>query len=533
MAGFVREIASRYGPREALCWRDQQGHKQSWSYAELFQESQRVARALLASGIGKDARVGVLISNRPEWLFSMFGISLAGAVTVALNTFSTRNELESQLALADVEFLILENEVASHNFLHDLSEICPELIDARPGQVYCKQLPYLRRVVSLYECKQLKAVQNWPEFLAQAESIDASLVEKTADAVNPVDCGFIFFSSGSTSQPKAIRQTHRSAALQSWRCGNIWYQLDKDVRTWSANGFFWSGNFVLGMGSTLGVGGCLILQRYFIPEQTLELIEQEQVTLPVCWPHQEARLRECSNWASVNLSSIYYVDKNSALLSHPTITSNWRGPQGYGLTETFTFITARPAGDKEGIGHGNVMPGNTLRIVDPLSGELVAMGESGEITVKGPTLTPGYLKVPPEKIFDTDGFFHTGDEGYFDSEQRLIWKGRLSDIIKTGGANVSPAEIDEAIDQHPAVQGAYTVGVPDDDLGEMVVACVVLRTGEKVTEETLRQFARQTLASYKVPRRVLFYAEEELPVTGTNKVRRKELAAMAAIRLAG
>ncbi len=529
MGGYLADIAGRFAGREAMCWREAAGEVQRWSYAELYAESQRVARALLAQGVGKGSRVGLLVSNRPEWLLGMFGSAMAGAVTVALNTFSTREELAYQLQHADVEMLIFENAVASRDFLGDLAALCPGLATAAPGELVDIGFPYLRRLVCLGDPGGLAGVQPWDEFLAGGDRLPAGVVQATLAASSPVDPGFVFFSSGSTGRPKAIQQTQRGPALQCWRFCR-WFETDASVRTWSANGFFFSGNFCMALGSTLSVGGCLVLQRYFQPEEALQLMQDERVTLPLAWPHQHARLRECEGWDRVDLSSLVYVDVDSALAGHPTVDSSWHQPQGYGITEAFTFLTGRSGSEFDGT-HGSVLPGNSLRIVDPESGVVLPLGETGEIVVKGPTMMPGFLKVPPEQTFDGDGFYHTRDAGHLLPNGRLVWEGRLSDIIKTGGANVAPAEIDAVLARHEAVQTAFTVGVPHETLGEMVVACVVLREGMEVGEQALREFAREALSSYKVPRRIFFLTEEELPTTGSNKVRRGVLAEKAAALL--
>lgn len=526
MGGFLREVCERHADREALCWRDGDGECHRYSYAELLVESERVAGALLAAGVSKDARVGVLVSNRPEWLFSMFGAAMAGAVTVALNTFSTRAELAYQLQHADVEALIVENVVASNNFVDELLTLCPQLAEAAPGELLCPDLPYLRLVVCTDGAMAVPGALDWSAFIAGAERVPVNVLAAIQASLSPVDRGFIFFSSGTTAKPKAIVQTQRAAALQCWRFGR-WFEIDETVRTWSANGFFWSGNFAMALGGTLGVGGCLVLQGFFDPEETLQLIQDEAVTLPIAWPHQDARLRESPNWEDYDLSSLRYVDAGSPLAEHPSVDTSWHQPQGYGTTETFTFVTGRAASDFDP-SQGDILPGNSLQIVDPLSGKLLPLGESGEILVKGPTLMQGLLKVPPEASFDREGFFHTGDAGHIGPGGRLFWEGRLNDIVKTGGANVSPAEIDVVLNTHEAVHSAFSVGVPHDTLGEMLVACVVLREGFALSEKALREFARETLASYKVPRRVLFFREPELPMTGSNKVRRGELAGRAA-----
>lgn len=529
LPGFLAEIAGRYSDREALCWRDDTGHTQRWTYGDLLAQSRRVAAALLAQGIGRGSRVGVLVSNRPEWLFSMFGAAIAGAVTVSMNTFSTRQELAYQLQHADVQLLIMERQVASQDFVSDLVALCPPLA-AEAGPLRVEELPFLRQIVCIDGETGYPGIRSWQSFLEDGETITPALLEATAAASSQVDPALIFFSSGSTALPKAIQQSHRAAALQCWRFGR-WFEVDRDVRTWSANGFFWSGNFAMAFGCALSVGGCLVLQRYFQPDEALQLFAMERVSQILAWPHQEARLLECPGWAEADLSSLIYVDRDSPLASHPTVNTSWRQPNGYGLTETFTFVTGIAGSlNKSGL-HGFVLPGNTLRIVDPDTDQPVPWGHSGEILIKGPTLMQGYLKIPPEDVFDRNGFIHTGDAGSLTPDGELNWTGRLSDIIKTGGANVSPAEIDAVLVEHPAIQSVFTVGVPHPTLGELVVSCVLLYEGEQLDTDALKAFARESLASYKVPREVLFFREEELPMTGSNKIRRPELRKLAAQRL--
>lgn len=530
LAGFLTEQADQHGGRQALSWRDLNGVDRTWTYGELYRESRRVAKALLALGAGKDTRVGILISNRPEWIFTMFGTAMAGGVAVALNTFSTQAELKYQLVVSDVELVILEAGVASKNFVEDIFALCPDLATAAPGGLMMAELPFLRRAVCIDQGFARQGLQDWSEFLAAGDSIADAIVQATAASVSPVDHGLIFFSSGSTALPKAIQATHRAAVLQCWRFGK-WFEIDRDVRTWSANGFFFSGNFAMTFG-TLSVGGCIVLQRYFNPDEAVEIIARERVSQILAWPHQEARLVECPAWNTADLSAVKYINKNSVMAAHPLIHTDWLQPNGYGLTETFTFVTGIAASENLRGSHGIVLPGNTMRIVDPDTGAILPMGETGEIIVKGPTLMPGYLKVPPEDTFDGEGFIHTADAGYLTEDGHLYWIGRLGDIIKTGGANVSPLEIDAVLVTHPAIQSVFTVGVPHDTLGEIVVSCVILREGQQLGEEELRAFAKQTLASYKVPRRVLFFSEEELPITGSNKIRRSELRGIAAARMA-
>ena len=151
--------------------------------------------------------------------------------------------------------------------------------------------------------------------------------------------------------------------------------------------------------------------------------------------------------------------------------------------------------------------------------------------MKGPTLMIGYQGVPYEETFDDEGFFRTSDGGYIDDRFRLVWEGRLNDIVKTGGANVSPLEVNAVLETHPGVRISRAVGVPHETLGEMLVACIVAHEGADLTEAELRVFAKEFLASYKVPRRVLFVREDELKLTGSAKVKLGDLRELASTRL--
>jgi acyl-CoA synthetase (AMP-forming)/AMP-acid ligase II len=213
----------------------------------------------------------------------------------------------------------------------------------------------------------------------------------------------------------------------------------------------------------------------------------------------------------------------------------WFEPgHAYGNTETFTITTGFPVDtppEEIAGSSGEVLPGVTLKIVDPLTGAVVPRGEHGEICVKGPTLMLGYVGTPLDETLDSEGFFRTGDGGYLDDVGRLFWEGRLSDIIKTGGANVSPLEVDEALARYPGVKVSHTVGVPHETLGEVVVACVVPHDGTSLEAGEIRKFLRERLASYKVPRHVLFLREDDLALTGNAKIKSSDLRELAAKRL--
>jgi fatty-acyl-CoA synthase len=381
-------------------------------------------------------------------------------------------------------------------------------------------------------------VRGWDEFLRSGDDESRELVEQTAAAILPSDAAVLFFSSGSTSKPKGILSAHRGVCIQLWRFRRMYgFSAGDNVRGWAANGFFWSGNFAMVLGSTLASGGALVLQSTFDAAEALELMQAERVNFPFAWPHQWAQLEGAPNWGTVDLSSVKFADFKTPIAHHPTVSSEWYEPgHAYGNTETFTITTGYPANIPPEIhaqSSGMALPGVTLKIVDPLVEEVVPRGQAGEIRVKGPTLMLGYIGIPLDETLDAEGFFPTGDGGYLDDAGRLYWQGRLTDIIKTGGANVSPREVDEALIEHSGVKVTQTVGVPHHTLGEVVVSCVVPHDGVILDTEQILAHLRQRLASYKVPRHVLFFREDEVELTGTAKIKAGELRELAVKRLNG
>ncbi|MCK9563169.1 MAG: acyl--CoA ligase [Bacteroidales bacterium] len=535
LGGFIKEVTQRFGPREAACL-TVGDNVERWTYDDLWQRSEAVARALIACGVGKGTRVGILMTNRLEFLSALFGTALAGGVATTLSTFSTPAELEVLVQASSCSVLLLERHVLKKDFVAMLGELEPQISSSAPGAMASLKFPFLRYLAMVDGAEDIGAVENWCNFLARGTDVSPALVEATAASVVPSDPGVLFFSSGSTGKPKGILSAHRGVCLQMWRWPKwMKFRDGEAVRYWSANGFFWSGNFAMAVGGGLAAGGCLVLQRYFQPEEALELMEKEKVTCLFAWPHQWAQLVGAKNWLDVDLSSLHYIDAKSPIAAHPTVNTTWReAAAAYGNTETFTLSSVFPANTPEevvGGSHGVPTHGTTFKIVDPLSGATMPLGERGEIAVKGPTLMLGYLGVPLDESLDDEGFFRTGDGGYFDDQGRLHWEGRLNDIIKTGGANVSPIEIDEVIRKYPGVKVAQTVGVPDELLGELVVTCIVRHEGATVEEDAVRNFAKEQLASYKVPRRVIFFTEDELELTGSSKIKVADLRELVKKRI--
>jgi acyl-CoA synthetase (AMP-forming)/AMP-acid ligase II len=209
----------------------------------------------------------------------------------------------------------------------------------------------------------------------------------------------------------------------------------------------------------------------------------------------------------------------------------------FGTTETMTICTSRSEEAPEQRKDVNVaicgrpLPGNVLKIVDPLTGVVLPRGQIGEMCIKGPTLMTGYLGKGPELCFDAEGFYRTGDGGHLDQWGRFIWDGRLTDMIKTGGANVAPMEVDEVIVRFPGVKRTQTIGIPDDLLGEMVVTCIVPVEGQTLDPEAIAAFVKKDVASFKVPKQILFFTDDEYAITGNEKIKASTVRELAMKRL--
>ncbi|MDR2856488.1 MAG: AMP-binding protein [Novosphingobium sp.] len=544
IGGYLREVAARHGPREALVLRTRGpggAHRLSWSYDELLARSIEVAAALIASGAGRDSRVGILMTNRPEFLAALFGTALAGGVPVALSTFSTPSEMDYLLKASQISLLLFERHVLKKDFGDMIAGLEPAIAQGAPGALASAKYPFLRHLVSLGGVEGAGepvlpatggAVESWATFLARGEGIGKAQVLARADTVGPGDIGGIFFSSGTTSLPKGIVHAQRAFAVQWWRWPRN-FGMHEPVRAWTGNGFFWSGNVSMVLGAALTTGGAVILQRYFEAEEALELIEQERIAFINGRPHQWARLQAAANWASSDLSSLRYIPRGELMWEHPTVDTDWRVPNAFGCTETMTVctgFTAETPAEFYKDSFGPPFAGNIVNIVDPLTGGIVPRGEKGEFCIKGPTLMMGYLGKTQEECFDEQGFFCTGDGGHVDEAGCFHWQGRLTDMIKTGGANVSPLEVDDVVARFHGVKRTQTVGVPDDLLGEMVVTCIVPVDGVTLVEAEIIAFVKAEIASFKVPRRVLFFTDGDYAVTGNEKVKSsvvRELATKA------
>ena len=526
LGAFFDSVAARAPQQEAVAVAPSNRVELRLTWGELRGASREAAKRLIALGVGKGTRVGLLCPNRAEWLAIAFGALRIGAVLVPFSTLWKREEIAYGLRHGDVQTLILVPKFLRHDYLAALRDIVPSLgPDAAAGTLRDPAAPALRRVITLGE--QAPGLPRWD---ALASDVSDALLDAVEAAVSPTDLATVFFTSGTTAQAKAVAHAHGALALSGRRVGEC-LGVTPDDAWWGHMPLFWSGGFVIGALATMAGGGRLVLQETVEPGAALELLEAERCTIMAGW-HQAGPLLDHPDFARRRLA----LRKGSFHVLADRLMGEGHVAVGmYGMSETATCVACARFDDPPAVrreSFGRPLPGMRVCIVDPETGTAVAPGEAGEIWVAGPTLMEGYYRVPRAETFTPDGFFRTGDQGYLDAGGLLHFATRLKDVIKTAGVNVAAVEVEETLARHEAVKAAHVVGVSHPVRGENVAAFVVLRPGTQADEAGLIAFCRTHLASYKVPRHVFTIDEAAVPRTGTGKVAKPVLRHEAETRLA-
>jgi len=529
---FLRRLAERFGGKELIVLGEQR-----LSYAEAERASARLARGLLAAGVGKGTRVGLLQPNGPDWVLGWLAAARIGALVVPINTFYQARELGWVLRHADVDTLLTRARFLKHDYLERLEACAPEL-GAQTGEpLRLRSLPYLRSVRVWGACDRSWA-SDGPEGLGAladaAPQIDEDYLRAVEACVTPADPMILIYSSGSTADPKGAVHGH-GAVIRHAHNLNPFRDLRGDDRIYTPMPFFWVGGFTFGLVSAMDCGATLLCEEFFEPGRTLDLIERERATVVAGWPHYAKALAEHPSLRERDLSCIrtgnlYEVLPPERRPRDPELRSN-----SLGMTETCgphtidRMDTDLPEALRGSF--GRPVPGLEHKIVDPDTGQALPPGASGEICIRGYSLMQGLYKVEREETFDRDGYYHSGDGGRFDAEGHLFFEARLGDVIKTGGANVAPREVEVLLQSHAAVKEAYVVGVPHPDRGQTVEAAVVLQAGRSADADELRARLKEQLAAYKLPRHVFFYESRDLPYTTSGKIDKRRLAQLLAARL--
>jgi acyl-CoA synthetase (AMP-forming)/AMP-acid ligase II len=475
------------------------------TYAEAEQRSRRIASALLHSGVGRGSHVAMLFGNSVEFAACFLGITRIGAIALPLSTLSTAPEIRALLRGADVEYLVSAESYHGRDLRQTLTDAIGVHV---PGELLLPETPTLRRV--------------WFGItdLAETAHTDDTLVRTAEAQVCPADTLVIVHTSGSTSAPKGVVHTH-GQVIRNMRRQNALRNYTGDDRLFSNSPFFWIGGLAYSYLATLIAGARLICSSA-APTATLDLLEAERPTQCNGVASTVLSLARDPGFAQRNLSSLrrgnlYPIMPTDVRPTDPELRCNLLG-----MTETGS-VSLYGAGDvdlpeiKRGC-FGKPVEGMATRVVDPATEREAS---AGELWVRGPNVMQGYYGRERWQCFDAEGWLHTGDMMRVDSDGDYFFQGRSGDIIRTSGAQVSPREVEAAISDITGGRMSLVIGTPDPDRGQVVTAVLLGDTPFDI--DALQTQLKQRLSAYKVPRRFVALAEDQLPTLSSGKVDLKKL----------
>jgi fatty-acyl-CoA synthase len=518
LPALLDELAARQPTHELIV-----GGDARLGYRESRERARQLAKGLLRLGVKRGDMVALLMNNQPDWLLIDFAVTLLGATLVPISTWSRPREIEYMLNHCAAGVLLTVPRFGGQDYLGALANL------GGPGG---SRLPHLRRIVVAGEPSAgagAPAVSSLDALWELGRDVSDADIDTAQRAVSPDDVAYILYTSGTTSTPKGVQLAHRGLIENMWNIGERQHLTAAD-RMWMGISLFWSFGCANALLAVMTHGATIVLQEHLDPAAALALIERERCTVYYGTPNIAQALIEHPDRPRRDLSSL----RTGAAIGTPAamqmVMDLGAGEicNVYGLTECYGNCSVTDAHDAAEVRRTTVgfpLPGMEIRVVDRETRRPLAPGEVGEILVRG-HLTPGYYRDPERNAaaFDAEGFLITGDLGAVDDDGRLRFRGRIKEMVKTGGINVAPVEVEEVLLGHPAVEQAYVVGVPDPRKEEILVAVVVPKAGQTVSPDTLRALCKEALAAYKVPAQIHVMAREDLPLTGTGKVQKFRLA---------
>ncbi|MBN3779005.1 AMP-binding protein [Burkholderia sp. Ac-20345] len=495
-------------------------------YLTLAERVESTAARMIALGIEPGEHVGIMMGNSIDWVVLFYAAASIGAVTVPINTRFKTDELNYCLKQSDVRVLFYVDKFLKIDYTQLLRDVEPAFDRALPGEV----LPMLRRALMVGGTDRAvpTGVERFESLPDTPEYRDAA--ELRSLQVTPEDTLLIQYTSGTTSFPKGVLLSHRNmltnAAASAMRIG-----VRPDDRYLSVRPFFHVAGTTMSLLVALVTGACLLSVPSFDVAQVLTLLDEEHCTLTsgndtiflMMMSHPEFRRERIhlrGGWAAAGPEIMQQIHD---LMGVPYMVG------AYGQSEASPNVVLNDWRDPLEIrvaGWAHPHPGIEIRTVSTETNAVQPANAPGEIQVRGWNVMKGYYNKPKEtaQAFTEDGWLRTGDLGVIDDEGRLRMLGRLKDVFRVGGENVAPAEVEETLYGHPAVQLAQVVGVPDVRLGEVPAAFVVLRPGTSATDEELIAWCKSRCANFKVPRYLRVVPSfDDIGMTGSSKVQKNKL----------
>ena len=518
------QAAARWPDKDALIVVNQQVR---WTWKELRERARALAAGLLTTGLQPGDRIGMLATNRAEWLLVQFGSAYAGLILVNINPAYRTAELQYALNKVECRALITETQFKSSNYIAMMQSLAPELATSTPCDLHAERLPELRTVIQL-GTEELPGMLRLQNVVDRADSESLHALDRIATQMDfdaPIN---IQFTSGTTGAPKAATLTHHNMVNNALMSASILH-FSSDDRLCIPVPMYHCFGMVLGTLLCATSGAAIVFpSASFDAIATLQAIESEACTALHGEPTMFIGVLDDPDFTDYDLKSlrtgimagapcpIELMQRVIADLHMSEITI------GYGMTETGPLSTQTLPDDPIDLRVGTVgvtLPHTEVKVVDD-DGRILAPGMPGELCVRGYNVMRGYWEDPERTAEDIDvgHWMHTGDTATMDENGYLRIVGRSKDMLIRGGENIYPREIEDFLYTNPKVDQVEVIGVPDPKFGEEIAACIRLREGEQATEEEIRNYCRGELAHFKVPRYVRFL--DEFPMTVTGKVQK-------------
>lgn len=500
-----------------------------YSYRQLQEVVNQVARAFLSVGAKKGDRIGVWSPNRAEWTISQFATAKIGAVLVNINPAYRLHELEYALNQSEARFLVTADSFKSSDYTGMLYELAPELKASAEGKLKSMKLPYLQGVINLSE-EKMSGMWRWQDFIQKGDEVSEQSLEEVQSELQFDDPINIQYTSGTTGFPKGATLSHHNILNNGYFVAESMSFTEHDklvipVPLYHCFGMVMGNLGCITHGSTMIYPG-----EGFEPETVLKTIEQEKATAVYGVPtmfiaeldHPEfskfdlSTLRTGIMAGSICPAEVMKAVNNKMHMEEVQIA--------YGMTETSPVSTQTAADDpfeKRVTTVGRTQPHLETKIIDVATGKISPRGEIGELCTRGYSVMLKYWnnEEATKKSIDSAGWMHTGDLAVMDEEGYIQIAGRIKDMVIRGGENVYPKEIEEFLYTHPAISDVQVTGVPDKKYGEELIAWVKLHPdSDTVNEEQLRAFCKGKITHFKIPRYFKFV--DEFPMTVTGKIQK-------------
>ncbi|MCE2499978.1 MAG: AMP-binding protein [Dehalococcoidia bacterium] len=528
---LLNQAAERFGPREALMY---EGRR--WTFAEFRDEVDRVARALINLGVQPGDKVSLWMPNRAEWLFLFGAIAKIGAVIVPINTRFRTGDMEYLVQHSDSTALILMDRSGPVDYLDMLREVAPEVDSGDAAILRPQTFPALRNVIVLGDDRPTGVI-GWDAMLAGADEVPAQELVQREASVSPDDTFLLMYTSGTTGFPKGVMHCHNPIRTIT-DAANRMGMSSRDVILMYLPLFHCFGLYEGPLMSWV-TGARVVLTTMFDAGEVLQLLESERATVMDGFDthffdlthHPDVDRIDKSSLRTILLAVGMASSEPTARLTQEKLCpslSAW-GMTEVGVGATRTFLDAPE--DDRCVESGHALPGYEFKVIDPETGDTLPPSTIGELCVRGYAMMQGYYKRPEAtaEAIDDDGWFHTGDVATMRDDGSIRFMGRYKDMLKVGGENVDPTEVEAFLLEHPAVNKVQVIGVPDPRLTEVACACVVVEPGQAITDADLDSFCRGKMASFKIPRHLVVL--DDYPMTSSGKVQKYLLRQMAAEQL--